>query len=1017
MSAANSSTATKAKNSERSTSRSRSVPKTKAEKEKIRERKIADVNEYNDRKAFEMVVTLIVMLIFALFLYLGYFGLGGLVGKVFGGLLFGFFGWSAWIVPAGAILGYVFILANRGDRRVLRKLLSFISAVCMLLGVSDLLFNEEIISEYYTSNHVLHKNYFECMNLTFDNIMNGGKGNAGIIGRFISTVFSKVTGETAAIVIMIALFVLCLFIFYGIELMAVLRKRNTYKQVMEDTYEEIRREEHYNKPSYRVTAPPAQKYRQTRSPAVMQSINLTEMNQTLDRMEEKALKKALDKSALEEIVADNETGKTVIKKAIKNDVKDITARKSISRPPESVSGYNSQKNTVQSSYNILQNTEPQDSDEEERRKSLESIPVFRDELDRKFGKKKSFVQETVPKPLFPYKTWTEEKTETVITDDVTEPEPPVEPEIPDNIDEIINTHNMHLENTIKEEEKVIEENSTGQTGEAEDEITEDGTIDDAVTNTVEEPEKAMEDIVTEPVQPAKKKEYLFPPIKLLNKPEVSPNSMTDDELRSVALKLQDTLKSFNVNVRMGAVTYGPTVTRYELFPEQGVRVNKITNLADDLKLSLAAKSIRIEAPIPGKPAVGIEVPNPEAGSVALRELLKSEAFQNSKSPVTFAVGKDIGGNPVMTDIAKMPHLLIAGATGSGKSVCINTLIMSILYKANPDDVKLIMIDPKVVELSVYNGIPHLFCPVVTDPKEASAALNWAVREMMDRYNKFTELGVRNITGYNKKIKTVPGPQKAGYTKMPLLVIIVDEFADLMMVASKEVEDSVCRLAQLARAAGIHLVLATQRPSVNVITGVIKANIPSRIAFSVSSAVDSRTIIDKSGAEKLIGKGDMLFFPSGYSEPVRVQGAFVSDKEVSDVVGFLCDNNESPEYNNNVTEIIETETGSETAKEAGKPDRDEYFEEAGRFVIKSKKAAAGQLQRHFSIGFNRAGRIIDQLHKAGVVGPSEGTKPRKILMTMNDFDLLLGKVPQVSDGEIEETMQNYAGAGGGQYGQF
>ncbi len=506
-------------------------------------------------------------------------------------------------------------------------------------------------------------------------------------------------------------------------------------------------------------------------------------------------------------------------------------------------------------------------------------------------------------------------------------------------------------------------------------------------------------------------EYIFPYPGLLKIPEESSNGMTDDDLRNTAAKLQDTLKSFNVNVQMGAVTCGPTVTRYELFPEQGVRVSKITNLADDLKLSLAAQSIRIGAPIPGKSAVGIEVPNPEPGSVGFRELLESEEFTKSKSPVTFAVGKDIGGKIIITDIAKMPHLLIAGATGSGKSVCINTLIMSILYKANPDDVKLIMIDPKVVELSVYNGIPHLFCPVVTDPKEASAALNWAVREMMDRYNKFTELGVRNITGYNKKIKTVEDPEAAGYVKMPSLVIIVDEFADLMMVASKEVEDAVCRLAQLARAAGIHLVLATQRPSVNVITGIIKANIPSRIAFSVSSAIDSRTILDKSGAEKLIGKGDMLFFPSGYSEPVRVQGAFVSDKEVSDVVEFLRNNNEEPEYNENVTEMVESqEASSAPEQKESKPDRDEYFEEAGRFVIESERAAAGQLQRRFSIGFNRAGRIIDQLHKAGVVGPAEGTKPRKILMTMNDFDLLLGNVPPVTESEIEETMQNYAEAG-------
>ena len=358
------------------------------------------------------------------------------------------------------------------------------------------------------------------------------------------------------------------------------------------------------------------------------------------------------------------------------------------------------------------------------------------------------------------------------------------------------------------------------------------------------------------------KPYEIPPIDLLALPKEAQNQMSDEQLRMTASKLQDTLKSFNVNVNMGPVTCGPTVTRYELFPEQGVRVNKITNLADDLKLSLAAASIRIEAPIPGKAAVGIEVPNATPSSVYFRELLEGDAFANAKSDLTFAVGKDIAGKLIMADIAKMPHLLIAGATGSGKSVCINTLIMSILYKADPKDVKLIMIDPKVVELSVYNGIPHLFCPVVTDPKEAAAALNWAVREMMDRYNKFKELGVRNISGYNAKIKEFGEAESAGYTKMPYLIVIVDEFADLMMVASKEVEDAVCRLAQLARAAGIHLVLATQRPSVNVITGVIKANIPSRIAFSVSSVIDSRTILDKGGAEKLLGKGDMLFFPSG-----------------------------------------------------------------------------------------------------------------------------------------------------------
>ena len=443
-----------------------------------------------------------------------------------------------------------------------------------------------------------------------------------------------------------------------------------------------------------------------------------------------------------------------------------------------------------------------------------------------------------------------------------------------------------------------------------------------------------------------------------------------------------------MNVTMGPVTCGPTVTRFEVLPEQGVRVNKITNLTDDLKLSLAAPSVRIEAPIPGKSAVGIEVPNPEPSPVYFRELLEGDDFRKAKSPVTFAVGKDIAGKRIMTDIAKMPHLLIAGATGSGKSVCINTLIMSILYKADPSDVKLIMIDPKVVELSVYNGIPHLFCPVVTDPREAASALNWAVREMMERYNLFKELGVRNISGYNQKIKTVEDPEKAGYSKMPSLVIIVDEFADLMMVASKEVEDAVCRLAQLARAAGIHLVLATQRPSVNVITGVIKANIPSRIAFSVSSAIDSRTILDKGGAEKLLGKGDMLFFPSGYPKPVRVQGAFVSDDEVGKVVDFLKEHmQQEVTYNEEVTNTMTAAAGNVSGQDN---EKDSYFADAGRFVIEKEKGSIGMLQRYYKIGFNRAGRIMDQLADAGVVGPELGTKPRKILMTAEEFEEYLKK---------------------------
>lgn len=480
--------------------------------------------------------------------------------------------------------------------------------------------------------------------------------------------------------------------------------------------------------------------------------------------------------------------------------------------------------------------------------------------------------------------------------------------------------------------------------------------------------------------------YKFPPLNLLTLPKGGIKTGVGREHKMMAQKLQSTLKSFGVNVTITDISVGPTVTRYEIQPEQGVKVSKITNLTDDIKLNLAATDIRIEAPIPGKAAVGIEVPNKENSAVLLRELFESPQFKDSKSSIAFAVGKDLAGQPVVTDIAKMPHLLIAGQTGSGKSVCINTLIMSIIYKYHPDDVKLIMIDPKVVELSVYNGIPHLLIPVVTDPKKASGALNWAVQEMVERYNKFAELGVRDMKGYNNKISSVKGSEEAGYEPMPQIVIIVDELADLMMVAPGEVEDTICRLAQMARAAGIHLIIATQRPSVNVITGLIKANIPSRIAFSVASAIDSRTILDGAGAEKLLGKGDMLFYPSGYPKPVRLQGAFVSDSEVSDVVDFLSGNN-SNEYNNDIISKIETTASSMTSSsvDKGTNDKDQYFAEAGRFIIEKDKASIGMLQRVYKIGFNRAARIMDQLCDAGVVGPEEGTKPRKVLMSKEEFE--------------------------------
>ncbi|WP_078037948.1 FtsK/SpoIIIE family DNA translocase [Oribacterium sp. C9] len=485
------------------------------------------------------------------------------------------------------------------------------------------------------------------------------------------------------------------------------------------------------------------------------------------------------------------------------------------------------------------------------------------------------------------------------------------------------------------------------------------------------------------------KPYVIPPLSLLSTGGAQ-DMDSREEIRQNAVILQETLKSFDIEVKITDISVGPSVTRYEIQPDIGVKVSKIVSLTDDIKMRLAATDIRIEAPIPGKSAVGIEVPNKHSSVVHLGDVLRSPDFADAKSKIAFGVGKDISGKTIVTDIAKMPHLLIAGSTGSGKSVCINTLIMSMLFKYKPEELRMIMVDPKVVELSVYNGIPHLLIPVVVDPKKAAAALNWAVAEMTERYKKFAETGSRDLKGYNEKIERIINdpeiPEDQKPEKLPQIVIIIDELADLMMVSSQEVEDAICRIAQLARAAGMHLVIATQRPTVNVITGLIKANVPSRIAFAVSSGTDSRTIIDMNGAEKLLGKGDMLFFPQGIPKPVRVQGAFVSDQEVSAVTEFIKKTMGDVEYSEDIQAKVQS-GGSSGSSGGAQSDMDELFHDAGQLIIESEKASIGMLQRKFRIGFNRAARIMDQLADANVVGPEEGTKPRKILMTLAEFDSL------------------------------
>lgn len=527
----------------------------------------------------------------------------------------------------------------------------------------------------------------------------------------------------------------------------------------------------------------------------------------------------------------------------------------------------------------------------------------------------------------------------------------------------------------------------------------------------EKEDKSVKEVLTlDHVSHEVEDNYEFPPIEFLNMPE---NVATFDKksIHSTAVKLQKTLASFGVEAKVINITKGPTVTRYELAPSTGVKVSKIVNLADDIALNLAAKSIRIEAPIPGKAAVGIEVPNSVTESVFLREVIESKTFKEHKSKVAFALGKDAAGEMVVADIAKMPHTLVAGATGSGKSVCINSILVSILYKAKPSEVKLMLIDPKMVELSGYNGIPHLLIPVVTDPKKAAGALNWAVQEMVNRYNLFASKGVKDIKGYNKVV------EKENGHKLPQIVIIIDELADLMMVAPNDVEDAICRLAQMARAAGMHLIIATQRPSVDVITGIIKANIPSRIAFTVSSQVDSRTILDSAGAEKLLGKGDMLYFPVGETKPLRVQGAFVSESEIEEIVEHIKQSTDST-YSQDIIESIEKANVGGKGSKGGNDDSgqdddaDELLNDAIDLAVDMGSASASMFQRRFKIGYSRAGRIVDQMEARGLISGYDGSKPRQVLISKAEWqELKMGGSNNTSDSSNSEgageNIQNLA----------
>lgn len=857
-------------------------------------------------------IGLIVLFIVMVALFCCNFGIIGPVGNSISEVLFGLFGFSAYIVPVLLFVAIAFWFANEGNPTALRKLIAGTVLFLMLGIVCDLFTQTASEMEVYD------------IKVLYETCKSGKKGG-GIIAGSLSFVLLQYLETIGTILVVLLCSVVCLILVTEKSFLSSvrnggsrLRERSKEDAERRREYAELRRQEQANLRAKR------EEERRIRAEE--------KENERILRAEEKENEKILRMEKRVSGVTVDTTLKKQEESKRRDDIHEIT----YSEAPEA-----SEPDYAGQEYTLV-------NKESKAGKNTDSQPVF--DFDKI---------------------------------------------------NIRSAHQVNLNDMSEAEEEILQP-QTEQIRIHKEGISETQTAPATPRPVAKLPEKKEElpvasQQIHKEIQSAEKKlpvKYMFPPLSRLQKGLASTGDSTR-ELKETAMRLQQTLNTFGVKVTITDISQGPSVTRYELQPEQGVKVSKIVGLADDIKLNLAATDIRIEAPIPGKAAIGIEVPNKENMMVALRDLFESKEFKEFPSNIAFAVGKDIAGKVVVADIAKMPHMLIAGATGSGKSVCINTLIMSILYKAHPDDVKLIMVDPKVVELSVYNGIPHLLIPVVTDPKKASAALHWGVSEMEDRYRKFADYNVRDLAGYNRKVESMrENGDETAPAKMPQIVIIVDELADLMMVCPGEVEESICRLAQLARAAGIHLIIATQRPSVDVITGLIKANMPSRVAFSVSSGVDSRTILDMNGAEKLLGKGDMLFYPQGYSKPARIQGAFVSDREVSDVVDFLKNQTLGNTYAEDVEEKIKNlgAAVSSVSGAAGSDSvRDEYFEEAGKFIIEKDKASIGMLQRVFKIGFNRAARIMDQLCEYGVVGEEEGTKPRKVLMSMEQFEQLLEEI--------------------------
>lgn len=967
------------RNSKTSSSSAKKTVKKNTKAKGVSASKKSGEIDYRQRSGMYDEIEMIIALAVSILLLLSIYNLCGTVGSHISYFIFGVFGWIAFLIPYFVFFGTAFYISNRHNRVAVVKILSGI-----LMFISVAAFLQMLINPGDTYVSVL--DFYEDSAV----YRNGG----GIIGGTICRLLTPLFGIAGTYLIIIAIFAVSVVLFAGksvfVSILKYIQKASVeaarkYKE-RRILMDEAREERRIEKENARMAA-----------------------GDDLDDPEDFDDFPDIDQISSEEYAEEEKSA--VFKKSRRSRKKNRAAASMIE--PENAYG----KTISPLGFEIPKHDENvsqvMDSSSDDHETKEESADI-KDMSDLK--------NEHEEKAEFPDLTIT--RMENIHKDSDSEfdfsPDPVyMDPEIAEDVIQVPEFMNRNSEpasdpfgttmplpklngEELKEDlqvkdirEKSIEEKYSNlpEYEPREDDISPLEAVKLAAGRAVSEKkhnsgsEKTAVDNTPQPVTDVEivpqVKEYVFPPMDLLKRGKpVQATADSDKHLKETAQKLQETLDSFGVKVHVTNVSCGPSVTRYELSPEQGVKVSRILSLTDDIKLNLAVADIRIEAPIPGKAAIGIEVPNKENTTVMLRDLLESNEFKTSKSLIAFAAGRDIGGQVIIADIAKMPHLLIAGATGSGKSVCINTLIMSIIYKAKPEDVRMIMIDPKVVELSVYNGIPHLLIPVVTDPKKAAGALNWAVAEMEKRYAKFAELNVRDMKSYNAKIDSCEYESEE-HQRLPQIVIIVDELADLMMVASNEVEDAICRLAQLARAAGIHLVIATQRPSVNVITGLIKANIPSRIAFSVSSGVDSRTIIDMNGAEKLLGKGDMLFYPTGYQKPVRVQGAFVSDQEVNAVVEFLTKDQDKPQYNE---AIVNTITSASTgADKASVNDRDVYFVEAGRLIIEKDKASIGMLQRVYRIGFNRAARIMDQLYEAGVVGPEEGTKPRKVLMNQEQFE--------------------------------